>query len=85
MWPAYRGQSTGRWASPMKGITCSNDKAPLRERPAWLRERWSKGRRLTAVGPRLCSILIAVEELSYRPTLMCKLLQSAAAPGRKEL
>ena len=32
MWPAYRGQFTGRWASPMKGITCSNDKAPLRER-----------------------------------------------------
>ncbi len=47
------------------------------------------GRRLTSAAsvPRvLCSILIAVEELSYRPTLMCKLLQSTAAvaPGRKE-
>lgn len=38
-----------------------------------------------AVGLRLCSILIAVEELSYRPTLMCKLFQSAVTEAMTRL
>lgn len=57
----------------MKGITCSNDKR-LTGQPT---ER--KRLRLTDAVLLVWSsaVLIAVEELSYRPTLMCKLLLSA--------